>query len=156
RLARAGREVNIVARGPSAWGPREHWTIPDQLRRRVERTPDRPAIAFGAGEPLTYAQVDHRAEVLARRLETLGVVAGERVLILMTNRQEFIDAWLALNRLGAIDVSMNTAYRHGPLVHAVNLSGASVLLTTAEFLPRVAEVAGELPGLRTVVLLDGE
>src|SRR5690606_40246394 len=128
RLARAGREVNIVARGPSAWGPREHWTIPDQLRRRVERTPDRPAIAFGAGEPLTYAQVDHRAEVLARRLETLGVVASERVLILMTNRQELIDDSLALNRPRAMEVSLDTAYRHGHIPHAVNLSGTVVRL----------------------------
>ena len=139
--------------GPRHWGPLETWTIPAQLAQRVEATPDRPFISFGSGPVLTFAETDRRARVLAAGLAGLGVVAGERVLMMVPNQQEFVDAWLAINLLGASDVSLNTAYRQGPLVHAVNLSGASVLVLAAEFLPTILEVEAQLGELRTIVLV---
>src|SRR5690606_5705917 len=89
----------------------------------------------------------------ARRLAALGVVPGDRVLVMAANGIEVIDTWLGLMLGGAIDVALNTAYRGNALAHGINLSRARLLVIEPEFLDRVREVEAELEHLTDVVVL---
>jgi crotonobetaine/carnitine-CoA ligase len=61
-------------------------------------------------------------------------------------------SWLGTSLLGATDVTLNTAYRQAPLVHALNLCAGKTLVCDPEYLPRLAEVEAQLTALETVAL----
>lgn len=144
--------MSITPRTPDRWGPRSEWILPHHLRRQAQRRPDEPYLQFGASEPLTFAEALARSEDTAGRLAALGVSRGDKVLILAHTSPASIFSWFGSSLLGAIDVPLNTAYRHGPLIHALNLTRAKVLVADPEFLSRVAEVEADLEALETVVL----
>src|SRR5262245_7385801 len=68
-----------------------------------ERRPHSAALVQ-AGQRVSYAQSDAIARRLAAGLAARGVTAGERVVMFIDNRPEFVFVWLALQRLGAIAV----------------------------------------------------
>ena len=68
--------------------------------------PDATALRF-LGHTTTWGELDRRVTALAGALSRRGVGFGDRVLILMLNRTEFIESFLAANKLGAIAVPVN-------------------------------------------------
>jgi crotonobetaine/carnitine-CoA ligase len=66
-----------------------------------------------------------------------------------------VHAWLGVNLAGAADVPLNTAYRGASLAHGLGLGRARLMIAAPSFLPRIAEVAADLPALETVALLGG-
>ena len=86
------------------WRDRQNWT--NQLARHALMQPDATALRF-LGHTTTWAELDRRVSALADALSRRGVGFGDRVLILMLNRTEFIESFLATNMLGAIAVPVN-------------------------------------------------
>lgn len=84
----------------------ETMTIPSMLAAQTRSRPDETALVFG-GHELSYAELDTRTDQLARGLVNLGVVAGDRVGLVMRNRTEFIESFLACHKLGAVAVPIN-------------------------------------------------
>ena len=68
--------------------------------------PAATALRF-EGRTITWAGLAGRVASLAGALHRRGIGFGDRVMILMLNRPEFIEATLAANRLGAIAVPVN-------------------------------------------------
>jgi carnitine-CoA ligase len=121
------------------------------LRDQVERAPENTLLHTAAGE-LSRAEVDSRSNRLAHRLRGLGVGPGAHVLLLLENSELYVFAWLALAKLGAVEVPVNTAYRGQLLAHVIESSEAAVLIADAALLENLAPVAGEVPSLRTVLV----
>jgi O-succinylbenzoic acid--CoA ligase len=67
------------------------------------RAPQATALVCES-ERFTYAQRDAVAQRLAAAFASRGVMRGERVVMFIDNRPEFVFVWLALQRLGAIAV----------------------------------------------------
>src|SRR5262245_922837 len=57
---------------------------------------------------ITYAEFATETQAYATGLAALGVTTGDRVVIHMRNCMEFLFAWYACSRLGAIAVTTNT------------------------------------------------
>ena len=89
------------------------------------------------GRTTTWAELDRRVPALASALSRRGVAFGDRVLILMLNRTEFIESFLAANRLGAIAVPVN--FRMTPAEIAFLVSDCDAAVMIAE--PVLAKVA---------------
>ncbi len=85
-------------------------TAPVFVRRLAEQHRDKTLIALD-DERLSYAQADRRSSRLARGLLALGITKGTRVAILMPNGPDWIVAWLAVARIGAIAVPLNTFFQ---------------------------------------------
>ncbi len=83
---------------------RQNWT--NQLARHALMQPDATALRY-LGHTTTWAEFDRRITALANALSSRGVRFGDRVMILMLNRPEFVEATLAANQLGAIAVPVN-------------------------------------------------
>src|SRR5688500_12208194 len=83
---------------------RNHWVT--HVERHAFSDPDGPALRF-LGATTTWQQLRDRVAALAGALTRRGVIAGDRVAVLMSNRPEFVEAALAVNRLGAICVPVN-------------------------------------------------
>ena len=70
--------------------------------------PDKTALRF-LGHTTTWGELDERVTKLAGALQRRGVGPGDRVLILMLNRTEFIESFLAANRLGATRTALRSS-----------------------------------------------
>jgi fatty-acyl-CoA synthase len=139
-------------------------TLPDLLDELAARQPDRELIV-GGGERWTYAATRARARRLARGLRRLGVVAGDRVALVMTNRPEWLLIDFAVTMLGATLVPISTWSRPRELEYVLAHCGISTLITmprlgAQRFLDAVGEMGGpggaRLPDLRRVVVAGGE
>src|SRR5262245_53573553 len=67
---------------------------------------DSPAVVFGEVR-WTYGELNRRVEECARALIAAGIARGDRVAMLSTPRPEFVVAFLACARVGAIWVGLN-------------------------------------------------
>jgi long-chain acyl-CoA synthetase len=67
-------------------------------------TPDKPAVVEASGATSTFAELDHRANQLARALASRGVDAGTFVGVALRNRIDYFLALQATWRLGAVVV----------------------------------------------------
>ncbi|MEY9946671.1 amino acid adenylation domain-containing protein [Kitasatospora sp. GAS1066B] len=114
-------------------------TLPELFAAQVTRTPDAVALVCGDVE-LTFAELDARANGVARRLIAEGVGAEAGVAVLMERSAELVIALLAVVKAGGCYVPLDTRY---PLAHRqaiVTETGAKVILTDTA----LREQAGEL------------
>jgi crotonobetaine/carnitine-CoA ligase len=140
----------------ASWHAKGDRVLPAQLRRQASDRPDDPFLRVEDGPTQTFAEVAAAAGQIAATLTGLGVRPGDMVPLLADTSAVAVAAWFAINIAGGVDVPLNTAYRGATLAHGLNLPAARLLITEAAFLPRLAEVAADLPLLQTVLLLDGD
>ena len=128
---------------------RQNWT--NQLARHALMQPDATALRF-LGHTTTWADLDRRVSALAGALSRRGVGFGDRVLILMLNRTEFIESFLAANKLGAIAVPVNFRMTPPEIAFLVSDCDAKVMIAES-VLANVAIAVRDLdPNLATVVV----
>jgi len=131
---------------------RQNWT--NQLARHALMQPDATALRF-LGHTTTWAELDRRVTVLAGALRRRGVGFGDRVLILMLNRTEFIESFLAANKIGAIAVPVNFRMTPPEIAFLVSDCQARVVITEA-VLAKVATAVRDIdPTLQTVIVAGG-
>jgi fatty-acyl-CoA synthase len=97
---------------------------------RARRDGGREALVF-QGRRWTFADLARDVDALARGLLRLDVEPGDRVALWMVNRPEWIQAALAVMRIGAILVPVNTRFRTEDLAYVLAQSGSSVLIVAA-------------------------
>lgn len=127
-------------------------SLPQLLAEQALAQPNRPFLHEADGPALTYAQAHEQALQWAAVLQSLGVSAGDRVATMIDNCVDGPVIWTGAALIGAVDVSVSTAYRGTLLVHALKLSEAAVLYTDAAALDVVADLLPELKSLRTLIL----
>ncbi|MFM9033578.1 MAG: fatty-acid--CoA ligase FadD5 [Mycobacterium sp.] len=128
---------------------RQNWIT--QLSRHALMQPDAPAIRFD-GRTTTWAELNRRVDALAAGLHRRGVGSGDRVVILMLNRPEFVETCLAATRLGAIAVPVNFRLTPPELAYLVGDCGAAVMVTEQALASVAATVREIAPGLSTVIV----
>jgi long-chain acyl-CoA synthetase len=104
------------------------------------------------GEAITYEELNRRANRVANGLQGVGVGKGDRVAIMLPNIPEFVYAFVATLKLGAVAVPFNTLYKGGEILHILKDSGAKVVIALTNFAPMINEIRPELPALEQVVL----
>ncbi|MFA7504591.1 MAG: AMP-binding protein [Burkholderiaceae bacterium] len=125
--------------------------IASALRNRAVSTPGHPAILF-EGTALGYGELDARSSQLAHAMAARGIVAGDRVALFLPNVPEFAVAYYAAQRLGAVPVSISSAFRTAEVEYLLQDSGARIVFTTAELVGFVPAAA--CPALEHTVLVD--
>ena len=84
-----------------------------------------------AGRELTYAEVLEQVRRAAAGLAELGVERGDRVLMVLPDGVEFVAAWFAAMRLGAVAVPCNTALRGADYARFIEESRPKALIADA-------------------------
>lgn len=130
----------------------DSWSLPAVLEARARATPERAFFSMVGGPALTVGAMELRSRRIANGLRELGVGFGDRVLVMLPNCTEFVEAWFAINRLGAVLVTVNTAYRGSFLEHLASNSGARVMVVGALFLPVVLASEAAMPALEILVV----
>lgn len=131
---------------------RQNWT--NQLARHALMQPDQTALRY-LGHTTTWGELDRRVTALAGALQRRGVQFGDRVLVLMLNRTEFIESVLAANRLGAIAVPVNFRMTPPEIAFLVGDCDARVVITESVLAPVAVAVRALDPTLSTVIVAGG-
>ena len=103
----------------------------------------------------TFAELADWTGRFAGLLHTLGVTAGERVLIRLPNRLEYPVAFLGTLKRGAVAVPTSTLLTADEVEHLATDSGAAVLVTDVETWQAMRERLVRSAALRHVLLVDG-
>ncbi len=137
-------------------------TIGENLRRTVERFPDRDALVVPyQGYRATYRELWEQAGLVARGLVARGVKKGDRVGIWAPNRHEWVLTQYATARMGAVLVNVNPAYRTHELEHVLKQSGTSFLVIArgfrqANYVEMVREAVQRCPEHRQTLVIEDE
>ena len=127
------------------------------VARHVERAarwfPDRPALLFEDRE-WTYRDLETSASRLANALRAHGVGPADRVALYLPNIPSFPICYLAILKVGAVAVSINSIFKSDEVRHVVNDSGARLLFTVGDLLAHVPRA--ECPALERVVVCEGD
>ncbi len=135
-------------------------TVATRFRDTVRATPDRVALRWKDGDgwgELTWADYADRACRVAGALRELGVVPGERVVLMMRNRPEFHIADIGAILLGATPVSIYNSSAPEQVQYLASHCGAvAAIVEDVDFLERILKVRDELPTLEHVALIDDD
>lgn len=129
-------------------------TLGTVLRAQGLRNGERTWLLCG-DDSWTFAEADAAVDRYAAGLSALGVGRGTAVALMLENSPGFVFAALALARLGALFVPVNTAYRRALLRHMLAQSKAEVAIVQYALLADLADAASELASIRTVIVADG-
>ena len=102
------------------------------LESAADWAPRRVATVF-YGKTLTYRQLEARTNQFARGLRNLGITAGDRVQIVLPNTPQFLIAYYAVLKLGAVVVLSNPDANAELIVSHSRETAAKVLVTLSAF-----------------------
>ncbi|CAM02153.1 ansamitocin polyketide synthase A [Saccharopolyspora erythraea NRRL 2338] len=126
--------------------------LPELLRSHASRLEDK--IAFRDSRlSVSYADLELRTRRLAGHLADLRLQPGDRAAILLGNRVEVVESYLAILRAGAIGVPLNPRVTETELSYLLEDSGARVVITDEAHVEQVRAAGGEVR--RIVVVGDG-
>jgi fatty-acyl-CoA synthase len=150
-------------------------TLGQVLANQAATFPDKDFIVYpDRNLRFTYAQFDQRVNTLARGLLTTGIEKGDHVGIWATNVPDWLTYLFALSRIGAVAVTVNTAYRLAELEYLLRQSDIKALclisgFRDSDYVGMVTELVPELrscqrgelssarfPRLRTVIFIGPE
>ncbi|WP_421842896.1 fatty-acid--CoA ligase FadD5 [Mycobacterium sp.] len=131
---------------------RQNWV--NQLERHARMQPDAAALRF-LGDTVTWADLWRRVAALAGALSRRGVGLGDRVMILMLNRTEFVESVLAANMVGAIAVPLNFRLTPTEIAFLIEDCTPRAVITESVLAAVVAGARDIQPLLKTVVVAGG-
>jgi acyl-CoA synthetase (AMP-forming)/AMP-acid ligase II len=117
--------------------------------------PDRPAMAF-EGKTYTYAELGDRVNRLANALLGLGVKKGDMVAILQVNTNQYVEAYFATAKTGAVYVPLNFRAKADELSYMISNCEANVLLVGERYVDMARSLGQELPNVQHIISLDGK
>ena len=103
-------------------------TLPDLLRAQASRIPDQPFVRW-RGRSVSYGEFDARTDALAAGLAELGVQPGDVVSVMLPNCLEFLEAWWAILKAGAVFGPINPAFTAPEAAYVVGHSRAVAIVT---------------------------
>jgi long-chain acyl-CoA synthetase len=137
---------------PKTVAPFPHQSVFHLLADSAAGFPGSTAIAF-LGKHLSYRELLHEVERFSAVLAGLGVQRGDRVGLLLPNSPQYVIAWYACQRLGAVAVGNNPLYTQRELAHQIKDFSPSVMVVLDQLYPAWAAVAHEAP-VREVIVTE--
>ena len=127
----------------------ESWAVP--LVAAMLRSRDLPAFR-GHGTERTHGQAATRAIRMAHGLTASGIGPGDRVALLVEDRADAVEAYLAVGLAGATAVHVNDRWAASEVAEVLGLADPALLVHTAGRSDLVQHVVGARPALPVLTL----
>jgi fatty-acyl-CoA synthase len=121
--------------------------VGEWIFKRAAIYPEGPFLKEEEARSFTNREFNERVNRLAHALTAWGVGKGERVAVLMTNASEFLEIFFACAKTGAIMVPVNFRLAVPELAYIFRDCAPRVLVYSADFSSKVAEVKASWPGM---------
>lgn len=108
------------------------------------------------GRRWSYAEFDAAVNRAANLLLDLGVGKGDKVGLLLPNSPEYVIAYFACWKIGAVAGPVNAHLKSEELAFVLDNSEAVALITEGGFLDQVAPIRAGLRHLREIIVTDDE
>jgi long-chain acyl-CoA synthetase len=115
----------------------------------------RVAYSF-MGKDVTYAQTDSLSQAFAAYLQSLGLVKGDRVAIMMPNVPQYPVAVAGILRAGYVVVNVNPLYTPRELQHQLKDSGAKAIVIIENFATTLEKCISATPVKHIVLCSMGD
>lgn len=130
--------------------PLDEISIGDHVRHWATTQPEAVAYLF-YGASITWAQLDEMSDRVAGWLQSHGVHTGDRVGVMLPNSPQFVIAFIAIMKLGAVHVPINTMFKELELAHELIDADVSVLFALDSMLDILANVIDQTKVKHVVV-----
>lgn len=135
-------------------------TLADFLDRAADMHPDKEAFVDRI-DRMTYGQAREKADRAALGLIKLGIQPTDRVLIQLPNWNEFVVAYFACQKVGAIPVLLIERYRPFEIDRLAKITGAAAWIVPkqthkVDFAPIIDDVLKNHPEIKNVITVRGK
>lgn len=118
-------------------------TLSALLRHQAERRPKQDFLRM-PGRFINFAAADVAVDRFAAGLRINGISAGDRVALLMSNSIEQVLVWLAINRIGALHVPLNSTLPNDLLARSLKLVTPKIVIADEEVAQAAADSLASL------------
>jgi long-chain acyl-CoA synthetase len=125
------------------------------LEESFKKHRDLPAYKF-MGKTITFGQVDDVSRAFAAYLQSLGLVRGDRVAIMMPNVPQYPVAVAGILRAGYVVVNVNPLYTPRELEHQLKDSGAKAMIIVELVAATLQQVIDAVPTKKIVLASMGD
>jgi acetyl-CoA synthetase len=141
-----------------------HWRIPEHYNIGVDVCDKHrqrfaaPALylenAEGRSYSVSFGELKTRSDRFANALRGLGVTRGDRVAIILPQREEAVIAHIAVYKLGAVALPLAVLFGPDALEYRLGDSGAKLAISDAGHMDMLNDIRPRLPALKTIVACD--
>ncbi len=132
---------------------KENLTIGSLLDVVAELYPDVEAAIFDNLRK-TWKEFKEDVDKLAVGLINLGVKKAEKVGVWSLNNYEWMVAWFALPKVGAVLIPMDSWYQDNEAEYVLNHSESVACVCTSNYVKRIESIRDKTPKLRNMILMD--
>jgi acyl-coenzyme A synthetase/AMP-(fatty) acid ligase len=139
----------------ATWEAASGLTFLDAVRQRAQAEPDRLFCKFDGLPWHTYSDLWRGASRCCAALTELGLRPGDRVIVFMTKRVEYLEAMVAIQAAGSVYVPVNSDYAAAELAVLVEDCSPRFILTDRQLMPTATAAAADVPGSgATIISVD--
>ena len=140
---------------PAEIAPDPYSSLVGLLEDSFAQYADRCAYSF-MGKDISFAQTNEESLALAAYLQSLGLVQGDRVAIMMPNVPQYPVAVAAILRAGFVVVNVNPLYTARELEHQLKDSGAKAIVIIENFAATLEKCIAQTPVQHVVTAAMGD
>lgn len=133
-------------------------TVAEMLARNARMYPDETALtelrpADNLRKEITWKEFDERVNKVANALINRGVGKGDKVIHLMMNSINWLEAYLGIMRTGAWVVPLNFRFTSKDIKYCADIAEAKVMILGEEFTERVEAIRSQLPTIADYIFV---
>jgi long-chain acyl-CoA synthetase len=140
---------------PTDIDPGQYRSLVHLMEEAFGRYADRPAYSF-MGKEISFGQTDALSKTFAAYLQSLGLVKGDRVAVMMPNTPQYPIVVAAILRAGLVVVNVNPLYTPRELEHQLKDSGAKAIVIIENFAATLQQCIGHTPVKHVVLTAMGD
>ncbi len=133
-------------------------TIAEMLARNARLYPEDSALielrpSQKIRHEITWKEFDDRANRIANALIDRGVSKGDKVILLMMNSINWLEAYFGIIRTGAWAVPLNFRFISRDIKYCADIAKAKVMILGEEFTERVEAIRSQLPTIKNYIFI---
>ena len=140
---------------PADVDTRAYASLVELMQDSFQRFSDRTAFSF-MGRDMSYAELDHLSQVFAAYLQSLGLLAGDRVAIMLPNVLQYPVAVAAILRAGYVVVNINPLYTPRELEGQLKDADAKAIVILENFAATLQSCLSQTPIQHVVLCAMGD
>jgi fatty-acyl-CoA synthase len=129
------------------------WNYADVWEAVADELPDAPALT-SRGRTLSWAELDRRADNLARWLLAAHVVHQDKVALYLYNCSEYLESTFACLKIGLVPINTNYRYADDELVYLWENADTVAVVFHGVFVERIEGIRDRVPGISSWLWVD--